>query len=342
MWRDHDVTDRLQASGPSLHAPAFTRRLPVIVLVVLLTNADVAGAQSLFDFHSGFWVNLHHYLHALVRTSEPLVEDLPASATAAEREAWSEAVDFYRTRFGKRNLLFDAILVTIKQQLIEADTLGNAADPLSSLTGATAAAHRRALERAAPIYRKYRWAEHDAANKQFIATLQELLAKHGAAIAERLAGSYDDVWPANGIRADVVRDAGPPGNAYTTNVPRPTHITIGAQGHGDTALELIFHEASHHWDQRLMKAVGDAADRLKVAAPRNLWHALLFYNAGQITADTLAAAGRRDYVMMMVNQKIFDAPGWHAAISRHWPGFLSGEISRDEAILRILRDLPAR
>jgi hypothetical protein len=104
---------------------------------------------------------------------------------------------------------------------------------------------------------------------------------------------------------------------------------------------LIFHEASHHWDQRLMKDVDDAARTLGRRAPPNLWHALLFYNAGRIAADTLASAGQRDYVLMMTEGKIFDAPGWHAAIARHWPDFLSGKMSRPDAILRILRDLSA-
>lgn len=303
------------------------------VATVMLLTATPASAQTLFDFHSGIWMNLHHYLHSLARAAGPLQEDLPAGATDRERTQWSAAVEFYRTRFGKRRLVFDEMLVGIKQQLIAAESRESLAD----LT--LRPEHRRVLEQAAPIYRKHWWPEHDARNKSFIASLQRLLDEHGNAIAARLARSYDSTWPAEGIRVDVVRDAGPPGNAYTTNVPRPTHITIGADDAGLLSLELIFHEASHHWDQRLMKAVGDAATQLAVPPLPDLWHALLFYNAGRITADVLNAAGVRDYELYMVRGKVFDRPGWHDTIARHWSGFLAGEVSRDEAILRILRTL---
>ena len=329
---------RPQAPGarpqPGIRPRASGLRPQVLAWLIVLALPNIGSAQSLFDFHSALWMNLHHYLHALARVSGPLVEELPAGATEAERAQWTGAVEFYRTRFGKRRLVFDEILVNVKQQLISAESR----DHLGDL--ALTPEHRQVLERVAPIYRKYRWSQHDAGNQRFIASLQELINRHGRAIADRLARSYDDTWPENGLRVDVVRDAGPPGNAYTTNVPGPTHITIGADDQGLQSLELVFHEASHHWDQTLMKGVGDAAKRLGGALPPNLWHAILFYNAGRITADVLAAAGIRDYNLMMVQGKIFDSPGWHAAIARHWPTFLAGDISRDEAIARILSDLP--
>ena len=304
------------------------------VLLFVLLPVPMPAQTPLFNFHSAFWMNLHHYLHALARASEPLTEELPASASDSERTQWSAAVDFYRSRFGKRRLVFDEMLVNVKQRLIVAESRDDLADV------ALAPEHRQVLERVAPIYRKHRWPDHDATNKRFIGSLEKLIGRHGRAIADRLARSYDDTWPDTGLRVDVVRDAGPPGNAYTTTMPKPTHITIGADDHGLMSLELVFHEASHHWDQMLMKGVGDAAKRLGLAAPPNLWHAILFYNAGRITADALAANGIPDYTLMMVDGNIFATPGWHEAIARHWPGFLAGDVSRDETIARILRDLP--
>jgi hypothetical protein len=86
--------------------------------------------------------------------------------------------------------------------------------------------------------------------------------------------------------------------------------------------------------------VADAAKKVGRRGPPDLWHALLFFNAGTITRDVLAAAGHRDYEQMMVQGKIFNRPGWHEAIAKHWPAFLAGDISRDEATSRILRSLP--
>ena len=307
--------------------------LAVLLLCTHSTGAHVRQSE-LFDFHSAFWMNLHHYLHALARPGGALSEAIPANATAEERRRWTEAVDYYRVQYGKRSLLFDEELVRIKQALA---TAGSNADLAAA---ALAPAHRALLEAAAPIYRRHRWADHDTANQRFRAALQPLLKQHGQVIASRLAASFDTTWPAAPIRVDLVHDAGPPGNAYT--ISEPTLITIGvsdSRHRSLAALELIFHEASHRWDAVLMKDVSDVAGSLMRRAPPGLWHGLLFYNAGAITHDALAKAGVGGYDMYMFAQKTFDFPGWHEAIARHWPGFLAGTVSRGEAIARILRDL---
>lgn len=309
---------------------------PVFVLALALSVAapSTAGARqsALFSFHSHVWINLHHYLHALTRPGG-IDEHLPSAATSRERQHWNEALNYYRTQVATRSLLFDEELIRIKQELaaVQAhDTLDRA--KLSP-------ALRTALEGAAPVYRKYFWKAHAGANERFLQELQPLLDRHGPAIAKRLAATYDAAWPAP-IRVDLVHDAGPPGNAYT--ISEPTLITIGVSDprhRGHRALEIVFHEASHRWDAVLMDDVRDAARRLNIRAPGPLWHALLFYNAGAITTDVLASAGIRDYRMYMSADKTFDRPGWHEAVARHWPAFLNGEMTRAEAIGRVLRDL---
>ena len=293
---------------------------------------------ALFDFQSALWVNLHNYLHALARRGTPLDEPLPESATPGEREQWAAAVERYRERFATRSLLLDDELV--KANLALSDVKADA----SIATLDIDPQHRAVLESAMPIYRKHRWQEHDAANRRFISALQPLLKQHGSAIAKRLVATFDTSWPSRPIRVDVVRDAGPPGNARTNS--EPTHITIAAEDprhQGLAALEVIFHEASHKWDALLMKDVDDAVQRLHVRPPPGLWHGLLFFNAGRITAETVAAAGVRDYAIYMETQGMFDRAyrGMRAAITKHWTAFLEGKVTRAEATERILRDLTA-
>ena len=303
-----------------------------IILLIALATALPARAQSpLFDFHSAFWINLHHYLHALARP-RGLQDALPGPATEAEREAWAAAVAVYRERYGKRSLLFDEELVRVKLALIAAE---------SREPNGLPEAMRTALASAAPVYRRHFWPAHDASNRRTIADAGQLVARHGHAIATRLAASYGAMWPSPALRVDFVPDAGPPGNAYTTN--DPTHITIAAvdsRHSGLHLLELLFHEASHGWDATLMREVAAAASEQKVRAPRDLWHALLFYNAGAITTDVLATAGVSDYQMYADKEGLFTRPWpFRPAIAKHWSAFLAGRITRHEAIGRIVNEV---
>ena len=306
------------------------------VAAILACTTPARAQAPLFDFHSAFWINLHHYLHALGRSNSPLNESLPETATPAERATWSAIVAKYRDLYGKRSLLFDAELVKAKLALAAAESRPALGD------GVVPPAMQAALEAAAPIYRQHVWAAHDRSNQRTMAEARALLRQHGAPIAARLAASYDTTWPAQPIRVDFVHNSGPPGNAYTTN--DPTHITIAQDPRhsGLALLEIMFHEASHGWDALLMKEVDEAARELKVKPPRDLWHALLFVNAGAITTEALAKAGTPNYVMYVDKEQLFAWMGpWRAPVAKHWPGFLAGTIGRREAIARILRDMTA-
>ncbi len=293
-------------------------------------------SASLFEITSHFWVNLHHYLHALARPGAPLIESLPANATDAEKEQWANAVQQYRERYGKRSLLFD-------EEMVKANVALGAVSSDTSLDGVTIAPEQRAiLESVAPIYRTHAWKIHDDANRKFMIAASPLLKQYGPGIAARLAKTLDTSWPAKPIRVELVHDAGPPGNAYT--VSETATITMGAEDprhQGSATLELLFHEASHVWDSVLIKDVEDAAKRLNVRPSRDLWHALLFFNSGTIVSEALAAGGDRDYQMYMEKEGMFDRVyrGMREPMRMHWTAFLAGTISRAEATERILRDL---
>jgi hypothetical protein len=312
-------------------AAAVLATLPVLPVV-----APQGRQQTLFDFHSAFWMNLHTYLHALGRPNAPLDESLPSSAGAEAARQWRDAIDTYRARYARQSLIFDPDMVRTTEEIAAAES--------SSLAGAKIdAGHRQLLESVAPVYRAHFWSAHDAANQRFSAALQPLVAKHGEAIAARLARSLDASWPSRPVRVDIVHNAGPPGNAHT--VSETAQITIAAtdpRHQGLNGLEVLFHEASHIWDAVLMKGVEDAAKQLGRRPPGQLWHGLLFFNAGVITRDALDAVGIRDYELYMEQQDMFDRVyrGWRPGMEEHWLQFLNGKLRREEAILRILRDGP--
>ena len=307
------------------------------VLAVTIAVAPETAARSsspLFEFRSSFWVNLHHYLHALGREAAPLLEQLPPTVTAAERDAWQSAVWSYHQRYGGVSL-FDEELSALKAQLA-------AAPSAESLRGsAVRPEDATLLEAVAPIYRRHRWIEHDAANVRFVAAVQPMLARFGDELTRRIARSFDASWPGRPVRVDLVHAAQPDVRAYTTK--NPTHVTIAAinsQHVGLLALETLVEEASHGWCHVVRGELEEASKALKAELPGDLPHAVLAYNAGEITRRVLDDAGIPGYQPYVEAENLF--PAFRPALVAHWPAFLDGRISRKDALRRILSSVLPR
>src|ERR671932_2770716 len=82
------------------------------------SGPTVAVAGRLFAFHSGMWVNLHHFLYATARarirrdsTHAALADTLGLGARSAdERRAWDAALAYYAADLAGRDLLFDTVM----------------------------------------------------------------------------------------------------------------------------------------------------------------------------------------------------------------------------------------
>jgi hypothetical protein len=288
-------------------------------------------AASLFTFHSNPWLNLHHFVRAVAR-GEPATAEL----TAAERQDWDAAVALYRERYAQRDLLFDEGMVGIKAVLRRAETLPSLAG--LGLDPALAAA----LERASPVYRRHWWPHHDRANRDWVAALQPLLDAHGPRLARAVAAAYGKTWPAQPVDVDVSVQAGPFG-AYTTSGP-PAHVVISSLDprYRVCALEMLFHEASHGWDDVLTAGLARAAAAQRKSPPPQLWHAVLFFTAGELTRRELAAAGDEDYVEMALRNGNYDRAcgGCRPLLLKHWGPRLDGRASVDEALSALVAAIP--
>src|SRR5579863_9937716 len=114
--------------------PASTRTLFLLLTLALLAPPPASSQQSssaygplpVFEFHSGFWINLHHMLYyeaKLRETPPPTAQKSPtastpqirlktmneaaASLTPAERAAWDNSVAYYATNYANKDLLFN-------------------------------------------------------------------------------------------------------------------------------------------------------------------------------------------------------------------------------------------
>jgi len=317
------------------------RALLVLVVAALASGCGPASTprdgseaaprpeQPLFEFHSGFWLNLHLRLHyAATGRHEPP----PAAVKGPAGPVWTATVDFYKHRFresGGMGLIFDDQVISLDRRLSE---LGSG----PSLLGVEPALAAQ-LEAAAAVARGD-WPEQDRANRAWIAALAPALQRHGKALQVALSAAFQAPWPRGPIRVDVCGFAGRLG-AFT--VLNPTHITISSSNPayaGDAALEMIFHEASHALIEPIEKKLDTTAARRGRKAPENLWHALLFYTTGEIVKLRLGP----EYVPYATKNGLW-ARGWsdfETTLRRNWQPYLDGNVDLDHALGAIIDDLP--
>jgi hypothetical protein len=248
---------------------------------------------------------------------EPVV-----SLTADEQTTWNAAVAFYDRNIASKDLLFDDDLTRTKV------ALGDADDALSNV--GIDESLRSVLLDAAPIYRKYWWRDHDAANRAWIERVSRQTPPVAASIIERLTALYGMPWFTMPVRVDVVR-VGKSQGAYTSLNPRP-HIVVASGDssyEGWSGTEMLFHEASHALFQKVRGAVESAAKSAN-KQPRDLWHVVLFYIAGEVTRQQLAKSGI-EYRPYLYATGLFDRawPAFRAPIERHVRAFVDGQAALD-------------
>lgn len=331
------------------------------------TDAPVAEVSEL-RLYSSFWENLHHFLYVSAWAARPVVAGQPrlamplppsdAAVTLApeDRAAWDAAVAFYDGHLASRDLLFDEELTRIKLALADADeTLAGetpaSTTPAGETSGETSRetlsdrgideALRATLLRAAPVYRRYWWPAHDAANRAWIADVSRRTATVAAPIIARLAKLYGVPWFTQPVRVDVVRAAQSMG-AFTSIRPHP-HIVVAsadASYAGWAGTEMLFHESSHALIWKVHDAI-DAAMKAADKRPRDLWHVVLFYIAGELTRQQLATTGVEYHPYLYANGLFERAwPAYRAPIERHVRAFVDGQISLTEMATRLAHAVP--
>jgi hypothetical protein len=287
---------------------------------LMLGVCRAADSQSTFEFHSNFWVNLHHFLYEQASAKEPAPSD---------SEPWQSAVAYYRAEIVKQDLLSDK-LFPINDALSKLESAKSLTD--SHLPPALAAV----LEKAAPVYRARRWPEHNRVNLAWIEAAMPLVAQYEAGMKKELSAAYATPWQSAPIRTDVAEYAGWAG-AYTT--VDPTHITISSTNTGNlgkASLETLFHEASHGMISKVSAALdAELNSRKQVFQKRGMWHTVLFYTVGEVTRRHLD-----DYTPYAISHGLYDG-SWKGALpvlEKDWKPYLDGKIDLATAVRRLVDD----
>jgi hypothetical protein len=349
-------------SAAALSAPASAQ----------INEGSNYGPLPVFEFHSGFWINLHHTLYQEAKFRAPqsaaaqskapdqapasknrptLKNDAKSPLTPAEQRAWDQAIAYYAANYIDKDLLFTTELILIKNQLGDFD----GCDDLSGRKKKTCDAGLPAnlthvLEAAAPVYRAHQWPAHDLANRRWVMRVAPLVREQGVGLSQRLADIYQTHWPKDKIRVDVCAYANRAG-AYTTLDPlRVTISSTDARNQGTEALEVLFHEASHGIADPVQQAIIRECRQREKGIPRDLWHALIFYTTGEVIRPVIAV-GSTDapqegatavaYTPYAIREGIYQR-GWQGYLSLltlYWQPYLDGKVTFDDAIAHMVSAL---
>jgi hypothetical protein len=312
------------------------------VPVVQASAADTPVAEvSQLRLYSSLWQNLHHFLYVSASAARkgpgrPLAMPLPpgsdVSMSPTDKATWDQAVAVYEREFASRDLLFDNAMTGIKLGLVDRD---------DQLTGAPFDDELKTLLRtAAPIYRKYWWPAHDAANRAWIEDAVRRTTKYAPAIIPRLTALYGVPWFSGPVRVDVVRVSKSQG-AYTSL--NPTHIVVASADRSYeqwSSVEMLFHESSHGLIQKVSAAVNGAVAASNKRA-NDLWHVVLFYTAGEVTRQELAKDGVT-YAPYLYATGLFDRawPGFRAPVEQHVQAYIDGKTTLDQMAASLAAAIP--
>jgi hypothetical protein len=328
----------------------------------LLLLAPVAAAQDdapvvrlpVYEFHSGFWLNLHHTLYRIARSQRSTTPSANAPAnisgipnlTPSEQRVWSSALAFYSKTYADKDLTVSLEMILIKNQLGDFETCEDLAGyKKKSCDAGLPARLTEVLDSAAIIYRAHLWPEHDRTNRRWIAAVAPLVRRNGVDLSHRLAEIYQTNWPRERIRVDVTSYASSTG-AYTSLDPlRVTVSSTDPRNQGSEALEVLFHEASHGIADSVQDAIYRECRQREKPIPRDLWHALLFYTTGEVIrplhldgADAGASSG---YVPYAVREGLYKR-GWEnylRVLTQYWQPYLDGSVTFDDAIAHMVSAL---
>ena len=159
--------------------------------------APQAQDQAIFTFRTGFWLHLHHFLYVLGRAEARMPDRTRravegagaaqvtglATATPEEAAAWRRAVTTYAAGLSRKDAVVDEAVWRVTTALAPlGEDAALPADPLPVEV-------KRALEDAAPVYRRVWWPEHGRQSRTFVDDLSDLAAtRRGGHPGLRLLG----------------------------------------------------------------------------------------------------------------------------------------------------------
>lgn len=308
-----------------------TLTLFIFLLGTIPLRSAILEESDYFQFHSNFWINLHHFLYQQAKGDQQLhlQEDeytltnigdtqIVAALKEADRKIFQQAVHYYSTYLIDKSLLFD--LANHRQWLQKQKE----DSPITDTS--FGARYTEILNRTAPVYRKNFWNLHHQQNSKILEKHFKIIQNIEAESIRTLEKMAGADWPAGKIRVDLTAYGNWAG-AYTQSQP-DFNITISSLDPFSLQpafIETVFHEASHILftrESKLRAKIFFMSNEMDVKFPRNLWHAAQFYLCGRLIQDKLKEFNI-EYVLMMDIKHIFaqsNTPPFRSALEKYYQG----------------------
>jgi hypothetical protein len=324
------------------------------------------GPLPVFEFHSGFWVNLHHFLYHEARSrlaakgsrdSTPKnppssVKQTPVTLSAAEQKTWDDAIAYYMANYAGKDLLINIDLVLLKNQIEDFEDCDELTGRKKTSCDAGLPGNvGTILDSVAPIYRAHWWADQDRGNRRWVMKVAPLVREQGVGLSERLADIYQTRWPKEKIRVDVCAYANSAGGYTTLDPLRVTIASSDPRNQGPEALEVLFHEASHGIAVPVEDAISRECKQRDKPIPRDLWHALIIYTTGEVLRpifkDPTMEKGAGDAPPLALKpnlvpyalEDVLSQRGWeqyHLLLVLYWQPYLDGRVNFEDAIAHLI------
>ena len=325
------------------------------------------GFLPVFEFHSGFWVNLHQFLYYQARIREPtpearaaagkspapVLKQTPIALTPAEQKTWDEAVAYYRKNYAGADPQLNLDLILLKNQLGDFEDCGELLGRKKKTCDAGLPGNIGIiLEAAAPIYRSHWWVDQDRANRRWVARVAPLVREQGVGVSQKLAELYQSTWPKAKIRVEVCAFANAAG-AFTTLDPlRVTIASTDPRNQGPEAFAVLFDEASHGIAFPVEDAISRECRQREKPIPRNLWHALILYTTSEVLrpvmqeapadgppSDAMTAPKTKGSLLPPGVPEKFAQRGWQEylrLLAVYWQPYMDGKVNFEDAIAHLV------
>jgi hypothetical protein len=302
----------------------------------------VIGKSEYFEFHSNYWINLHHFLYQQAQGSQAqkLMEDgnqllnigedsIRSTLSFSETEKLTSAIEYYKTHLIGRSL---SELGNMHIWLEAQSYKGPITDTIFTAVYATT------LNDFSPVYKMHYWPKHNAQNSLVLNThigIIRQIEKEAISRLEQLSG-YS--WPGIKVKVELTAYANYAG-AYTVTKPGMAIFISSLDPFSlqSEFIETVFHEGSHllFTQESLFRSkIYFRSQEMKMEFPKNLWHAGQFYLCGQLIKDLLKPFGT-NHTLSMDLKKIFinyNKPLFRQVLEKYYKGEVSLESTVDSLL----------